>query len=300
MYYPIDETLARRANDAYSFSDYETGSTTAAYRAAVDDAAALVESRKAAVSPYYHDKLDGLLDAYARRLAAWYNDHNRNTAACPSVMICGPANFPTHKKAKQNAREDALMREYNEINGLLDKIRTVGTGPVDLADPHARELLQDRLDRLQADLDRCKALNAHWRKHKTFAGFPDLTPEAAAKLDADFAETVKRAPFHGKPCPDYELASLRDRIKRTQARLADLDALQAAQATPAESTKFDGGEIVRNAEQNRLQIVFDAIPDADTRQALKSNGFHWSPRNQAWQRQLTPNAEAVARSVLGI
>lgn len=66
------------------------------------------------------------------------------------------------------------------------------------------------------------------------------------------------------------------------------------------ATKFDGGEIVRNAEENRLQILFDEIPDADTRDALKSNGFRWSPRNKAWQRQLTQNAEYAARRVLGL
>lgn len=64
--------------------------------------------------------------------------------------------------------------------------------------------------------------------------------------------------------------------------------------------KFDGGEIVRNAEENRLQILFDEIPNADTRDALKSNGFRWSPRNKAWQRQLTQNAEYAARRVLGL
>lgn len=42
------------------------------------------------------------------------------------------------------------------------------------------------------------------------------------------------------------------------------------------------------------------IPDADTRDALKSNGFRWSPRNKAWQRQLTQNAEYAARRVLGL
>ena len=52
---------------------------------------------------------------------------------------------------------------------------------------------------------------------------------------------------------------------------------------------------MRNAEENRLQILFDEIPDADTRDALKSNGFRWSPRNKAWQRQLTQNAEYAAR-----
>ena len=69
---------------------------------------------------------------------------------------------------------------------------------------------------------------------------------------------------------------------------------------PDNTTKFDGGEIVRNAEENRLQILFDEIPDADTRDALKSNGFRWSPRNKAWQRQLTQNAEYAARRVLGL
>ena len=61
---------------------------------------------------------------------------------------------------------------------------------------------------------------------------------------------------------------------------------------------FDGGQIVRNIDLNRLQILFDAIPDADTRAALKQNGFRWSPKNQAWQRQLTDNAERAAHQVL--
>ena len=93
---------------------------------------------------------------------------------------------------------------------------------------------------------------------------------------------------------------MRGKIKRVQARLADLDKLQASAQQPDSTTKFDGGEIVRNAEENRLQILFDEIPDADTRDALKSNGFRWSPRNKAWQRQLTQNAEYAARRVLGL
>lgn len=105
---------------------------------------------------------------------------------------------------------------------------------------------------------------------------------------------------HRKPYGDFELSSLRGKIKRVQARLADLDKLQAAAQQPDNTTKFDGGEIVRNAEENRLQILFDEIPDADTRDALKSNGFRWSPRNKAWQRQLTQNAEYAARRVLGL
>lgn len=76
-YYPINEDTAKRANDANSFRDYKPGSATAAYRAEVDKAAALVEKQKAKVDPMHHDKLDGLLDRYAHRLADYYNDYYR-------------------------------------------------------------------------------------------------------------------------------------------------------------------------------------------------------------------------------
>lgn len=142
-----------------------------------------------------------------------------------------------------------------------------------------------------------KAAKAYYRKHKTLRGYASMTDEQADAITDPEAFSIK---LYGKPYGDFELSSLRGKIKRVQARLADLDKLQAAAQQPDNTTKFDGGEIVRNAEENRLQILFDEIPDADTRDALKSNGFRWSPRNKAWQRQLTQNAEYAARRVLGL
>ena len=63
---------------------------------------------------------------------------------------------------------------------------------------------------------------------------------------------------------------------------------------------FEGGTIVYNYDEDRLQILFDAVPDSDMRTKLKGNAFKWSPRNQAWQRQLTQNAVIAARRVLNI
>lgn len=51
-----------------------------------------------------------------------------------------------------------------------------------------------------------------------------------------------------------------------------------------------GVKIVYNTEQNRLQLLFPGKPEAEMIQKLKKRGFKWSPRNVAWQRQLTPNA----------
>ena len=297
MYYPIDENIARLSHQMTSMRDYKTGSATAGYQAAVDEAAALVEQQKKKVSPFYHNKLDGLLDRYARLLAEWTNDYNRNGASCPSVLVCGPANFPTKKKNRQNAREDALWKEYEEIKGILSKIKNIGTGPIDLTGPHARELITNRVQRLQTRLDRGKALNAHYRKHKTMKGFPDMSDEDAAEMD----EAIRSAPpFAQAPCPDFQLASLRNKIKTAKKRLEELDKLEAQQAQPAVEEVFEGGQIIHNAEENRLQILFDEVPDEDTRASLKSHGFRWSPRNKAWQRQLTQNAIYDARRVLGI
>jgi len=297
MYYPIDETTARRANDMNSMRDYRPGSATAEYRAAVDKAAALVEQRKQKVSPFYHDKLDGLLERYSRRLAAYYNDYYRNEAACPSILISGGSNFPVRKKEKQNSRRETLMHEYNEIQGILDKIKSVGTGPIDPTDPHAREMWVDRLQRLQSTLDRGKAMNAHFRKHKTMKGFPDMDDETAAEMD----EAISRAPaFAQTPFPDFELASLRGKIKRTQENLAKLDGIEQHKDDAANTLEFDGGKIFLNMEANRLQILFDEIPSEETRSALKSHGFKWSRKNEAWQRQLTRNAIYDAKQILGI
>lgn len=299
-YYPINEDTARNAHYMVHMSYYKPGSATASYRAAVDEAAALVDAQKAKVSPYYHNKLDSLLDRYARRLAEWTNEYNRNQASYPSQFISGAGGFNMRKHNKQMSREDSLWKEYDEIKDLLHKIKSVGTGPVDLEDPHAREILTDQLQKLQALLDRNKAMNAYYRKHKSFAGFTELTDEAAARLDAQFAETRQQCPWIDKPCPDYELTSLRGKIKRVEERIAELDKRAQQAEQPADNIAFPGGEIVRNLEADRLQIIFDEKPGEEMRAKLKSNGFHWSPRYGAWQRQLTQNAESAARRALGL
>ena len=93
-YYPIDETAARRAKEMNSHFGYEPGSATASYRQEVDKAAAIAEAQKARVDPMYHEKIDHLLDTYARRLAENLNQSYAIAIRCPSVLVAGPANFP--------------------------------------------------------------------------------------------------------------------------------------------------------------------------------------------------------------
>lgn len=57
-------------------------------------------------------------------------------------------------------------------------------------------------------------------------------------------------------------------------------------------------KVEQNVELNRLQLKFDGKPTQEIRDVLKQNGFKWSPKNEAWQRQLTPNARIATERVI--
>ena len=64
---------------------------------------------------------------------------------------------------------------------------------------------------------------------------------------------------------------------------------------------FEGGKVVFNYAEDRLQILFDKIPNKEFRERMhREFRFNWSRRNEAWQRQLTDNAVRAARRLLGI
>ncbi len=166
-YYPINEGAARRAKEMNSFSDYKEGSATAEYRAMVDKAAAIAEQQKSRVDPMYHEKIDHLLDTYARKLAENMNQGFAIDARVPSVMIAGPANFPVGKKEKQNRARDSNMEEWRYIQGLLDKIRSTGMGGISADDPAAIEKLQKKLDGLERSQLIMKEVNAYYDRNET-------------------------------------------------------------------------------------------------------------------------------------
>lgn len=148
-YYSINETAARRAKDMNSFYDYKPGSATAEYRSYIDEAVQIAERQKKRVDPMYHEKIDSLLDTYARKLAANMNKGYEIAGRVPSILIAGGSNFPTRKKEKQNAATDRNMQEYRDIQGLLDKIRSTGMGGISADDPQAVEKLQKKLAGLE-------------------------------------------------------------------------------------------------------------------------------------------------------
>lgn len=289
QYYSINEELARRANDMRSYSTYKEGSATAEYRRSVDEAARIAEAQKEKVDPIHHERIDHLLDLYARKLAENINRRNAIAVRVPSILVAGGSNFPVRKKEKQNRADDAALAEWREIQGILDKIRGTGKGGISADDPDAVQKLKAKLEGLERDQESMKAVNAYYRKHKTLDDCPGLDPVEAEKLKASMARDWREDP---KPYPPFRLTNNNASIRQTKKRIEELT--QRAD-TEYEGWTFNGGRVEMNREANRLQIYFDEKPSAEIRAALKGEGFRWAPNAGVWQRQFNDNALRAAR-----
>ena len=82
---------------------------------------------------------------------------------------CGRAsNFPNkEEKEKQNAARDSNYREWQDIQGIFDKIRSTGMGGISADDPQAVQKLEKKLESLEKSQETMKAVNAYYRKHNT-------------------------------------------------------------------------------------------------------------------------------------
>ena len=293
-YYSINEGAARRAKEMNSYSDYKPGSATAEYRHYVDNAFEIAQAQKKRVDPMYHEKIDSLLDTYARKLAANMNHSFAIDARVPSILIAGGSNFPVRQKEKQNAARDSNMREWQYIQGLLDKIRSTGMGGIRQDDPQAIPKLEKKLAGLEKAQETMKAVNAYYRKHGTLDGCPHLSPENLEKLKAAM---VSGWHYEKKPFQSWELSNNNAEIRRIRQRI---DSLTRARETVYVGWEFEGGHVEANREQSRLQVFFEDKPDADARQQLKEHGFRWAPSVGAWQRLLNGNAYYAADRISSI
>lgn len=151
-------------------------------------------------------------------------------------------------------------------------------------DPKAVEKLTEKLEVCQKLQEHMKAVNSFYRRNGTVHGCPGVSEETAKQMDESVRTgySQKTAPFSS-----YALSNNHAEIRRLKQRLEQLSHNQEVGYT---GWKFDGGEAVANTDNNRLQLLFDEKPGEEQRTALKHNGFHWSPSEQAWQRQLNDNA----------
>lgn len=237
-----------------------------------------------------------LRDEYEKRYIEKYSDWLRAMSRTYSVLVCGPANFNNRRHEKMNRYEQsARERMENWKEAVLKRInrqhRLVGWEEV--------ERLQNKLDTLNELQELMKATNKIVRsaklsdveKHEELEAL-GLKPNAIAEVMAEPAYSFQKKGFQS-----WQLSNNLAKIKATEEAIKRHTAM--AECEDKEIT-FEGGTVEFCYSEERIRIHFDAIPDVDMRTNLKREAFKWSPKNQAWQRQLTPNAIRATKRVLNI
>lgn len=93
----------------------------------------------------------------------------------------------------------------------------------------------------------------------------------------------------------WQLQNIGARIREIKRRIQSLEKLENIEF---EEKEFSGGRIVQNKDINRIQIIFDNIPNEEIRNHLKHNGFHWSRKECAWQRLFNEQTIKVTNRLL--
>jgi len=213
-----------------------------------------------------------------------------------STMITGATKFPTARNRKKFDREQTLFESFQswKTKAIRNMRKRVFPqfGPMISGEPDTLARLKEKLEKLEASQEKMKAINKAVRKK-------DIEGLKAMGISTGMIDLYMKPNIYGKVCAfePYQFQNQNAEIRRVKERIEQEEVI--SQRVTKERS-FDGGQVIENVEENRLQIFFDEKPDEETRSQLKQNGFRWSPSRGVWQRQLTDAALASLSRVIDV
>lgn len=228
-----------------------------------------------------------------------FNKHSR----IMSTMITGPARFPTRRNEKMNNYYENAVSEFR---AWREKVLKAIARRVEDAKPEEQK----------ADEEWTRLKRSIYSSASTIKGINDGTERGYNKalfVSSIYGKVETYAKRGDVTIVEKAIAYVRELNKQSSIiterhkffKLAEM-AKAVCEAQEVRSNKedteilFDGGRVIRNYSEDRAQIVFDTKPQPDVISNLKHNGFRWSPRFSAWQRQLTNNAYYAVTRVIPV
>jgi hypothetical protein len=222
----------------------------------------------------YEAKIEAKRERYAERaekLRAQAKDLDKARRETADLIPMGQPILVGHHSERRHRRDlermDRQMRKAIEAERKADhyerKAERYGTHGISSDDPEAVAKLETKIAELEREREEIKAFNRKARKEGT------------------------------EKAPSYMLSNLGNNLRRYKKRLESLKAKAAMPEVPA--IEGNGFRIEQCKDDNRVRFFFDAKPDREVRALMKREGFRWSPKAGAWQRQLTPYAVDTAK-----
>ncbi len=121
-------------------------------------------------------------------------------------------------------------------------------------------------------------------------------PQAINKLKEKLERLEnERASIKAREHSTWELTNIGATIRETKKRIERLEKLDNIDF---KEINLENGKVIHNKEINRIQFLFDNIPDEETRKILKSHGFRWSRYEKAWQREFNFNCIRATKIIV--
>lgn len=247
------------------------------------------------------EKQEEYIAAYKQKFCALLG----SLSNCASTMITGSANFNHKRNEKANRSYDNKYNDFqewrNRFISAMQRMRKAARSEEEKQEEAWDRLKQDIAGSAKTihEIDTGKArgynralfVSSILNKVGTFANRGEVEiVQRAVDFITEYNFSVKKPVITARN-KFFQLPEIAQRIR---------EKLQVVKEQESKEMKFEGGTLVWNYEEDRLQILFDEIPEERKRKELKSSGFHWSPRNKTWQRQLTSNAIYAAKRVLNL
>ena len=212
---------------------------------------------------------------------------------CYSVLVVGPARFNNRRHEKMNDYERAARQRLQDwrdkvVKRINRQERLTGWQEV--------ERLQSKLDTLTELHEKMKAANKIVRSKKMVEAEQIDELVALGFNEQQAIEILKPTErWQSVGFQTYQLQNNLAKIKDTQAAIERHKAMAEAED---KEIKFNGGRVVVCNSDERMRFYFDEIPSVEVRNLMKRNAFKWSPKNGAWQRQLTANCKFDTKRIL--
>ncbi len=223
----------------------------------------------------------------------------RLNAAAPSAAVTGRGGITAKKAAKYNAANDRYMQARADFgdwfNNYAERAAKIEERERKAA-MNVEERRDERFDVIKKDIDYFSALlknRAQVPSYRISNARQNLQSKLETEAYKGNVETITKLLEYMRPLNVFTNRSsvwqLADLAQRRRAKYQQAEkAFEAQNADENADYKIEFDE-----NEDRVKIYFNGIPSENIRTWLKQHNFRWSPRNKAWQRQITVDSRYV-------
>lgn len=202
-------------------------------------------------------------------------------------------------RAKISGTFSKACEANREAEELARRAASVGTGGISSDDPNALDKLRAKLAEAESHHARMIGVNKIIRGNAKVVDPIPKTVQAIIDCYPDFSRKLAEVLLQGDCCgrvgyASYQLTNSKGRIKQISERIKQLEAKSELKLVEEHTEHFVYRE---DPDENRILFEFPGKPDENTRKALKSHGFRWSPTRAAWVTNLNNRGRWAASQI---